>query len=149
MTAQKMRLGIGVSDDRRIQQVKDDEGQVHWLRGVLKAKGAKPGDRVKLEYMVSFGSGLWYATKSEEPITIMQVFEHRTGKNSGSYTLGEFDDAGLPMFGGCQVCQESLAAYNAYPSKTGFLRCRACVGDKGFKSVQEFEDFEKSVSTRR
>ncbi len=74
-------------------------------------------------------------------ITIMDVALFRGVKESeeGGITLGEFNRVGLHMFGGCQICEESLAAYNMYPSTSGYVRCRACINDHGFPSTKAFE----------
>jgi hypothetical protein len=58
----------------------------------------------------------------------------------GGISMAEFDQRGLPFFAGCQDCGASLAPYNAYPSKTGFIKCRDCIGgsDLGFATVEEF-----------
>lgn len=73
-------------------------------------------------------------------ITIMDVATARGAKEvDGAICGGEFERLDLPFWGGCQVCGESLAAYNMYPSKTGFVRCKRCLGDFGFESVEEFE----------
>lgn len=61
------------------------------------------------------------------------------GSEDGSINGSEFDRVGLPLFAGCQCCGASLAAYNAYPSSTGFTRCEDCVGNLGFTTVAEFE----------
>lgn len=76
-----------------------------------------------------------------EPITILDVAEARgvQAGPDGSISGGEFERVGLPLFGGCEGCGASIAAYNAYPSKTGYIRCGDCIGDLGFASVEEFE----------
>ena len=51
--------------------------------------------------------------------------------------MAEFDRLGLPMMGGCQVCQASIAAYNACPTATGNLSCTNCVGAEGFATVDQ------------
>lgn len=50
----------------------------------------------------------------------------------------EFERVGLPLTGGCEVCGASMAAYNAAPARTGFLRCASgCIGIDGYASVEE------------
>jgi hypothetical protein len=49
--------------------------------------------------------------------------------------------------GGCCKCEACIAAYNAYPSKSGYLKCGDCIGNDGFDMVEEankaiFEDEE-------
>ena len=47
----------------------------------------------------------------------------------GSMSGAEFERLGLPMFGGCQGCGASLAAYNAHPQRNGYLACGDCARD--------------------
>ena len=42
--------------------------------------------------------------------------------------MGDIEATGLPFFGGCEICHASIACYNAYPSKSNYLRCRSCMG---------------------
>lgn len=73
-------------------------------------------------------------------ITVMQLAEFRGVKptEDGSVNMGQFDDVGLPMLGGCEVCEACIAAYNACPSKSGYLRCASgCIGDDGYETVEE------------
>jgi hypothetical protein len=58
----------------------------------------------------------------------------------GNFTMGEIEAVGLPFLGGCQVCHASIACYNAFPSKTNYLRCRSCIGDLGFATTDDFEE---------
>lgn len=51
-----------------------------------------------------------------------------------SWSMGDLNKAHLPMMGGCQVCEASIACYNAYPSKSGYLRCADCIGEEGWHS---------------
>jgi hypothetical protein len=40
--------------------------------------------------------------------------------------------------GGCDCCGACIGAYNACPSKSGYLRCaNECIGDSGWESVEE------------
>jgi len=68
-------------------------------------------------------------------ITIQQLAEHRLGRSATN--MGDYYDVGLDMLGGCQRCGASIAAYNAYPSKSGYWRCEDCIGDDGYETVQE------------
>jgi hypothetical protein len=56
-----------------------------------------------------------------------------------SYSGGEYERLGLPFFSGCQGCGASLAPYNAFPSTTGFIRCRDCVEGFGYDTVEAFD----------
>lgn len=74
------------------------------------------------------------------PITILQLAEHRGAKadERGAINGEEFHRVGLAIMGGCQ-CTATIAAYNAYPSKSGYWRCEDCIeqaGD-GYDTVQE------------
>lgn len=75
-------------------------------------------------------------------ITILDVAYTRLGKSGGNLTGGDFESVGLQIMGGCEGCGASLAAYNAYPSTTGYWRCRDCLCGAGFKTVEEFEKAE-------
>lgn len=79
-------------------------------------------------------------------VTILDVARSRGIKSEkdGKIPGSEFDRVGLPMIGGCQHCGATIAAYNAYPSKTGFLQCSDCIADIGFGSVEAFEEFANS-----
>ena len=72
-------------------------------------------------------------------ITIMKVLEVRNNGLPNPITGEVFEKHGLPIYGGCELCGAGIAAYNAYPSRTGFIRCKNCIGDEGFDSVPEFE----------
>ena len=79
-------------------------------------------------------------------VTILDCAVARGAKadeESGNFTMGDIEAVGLPFFGGCQLCHASIACYNAYPSKTNYLRCRACIGDLGFATTGEFEEWCK------
>ena len=75
------------------------------------------------------------------PITVLEIAERKGAivSDEGVINASEFNRLGLPMFGGCQRCQASIAAYNAFPSKTGYLQCRDCIGDIGFETAAEFD----------
>jgi hypothetical protein len=67
-------------------------------------------------------------------VTILTLAEHRLGREAR--TGADFTEAGLPIMGGCEGCGASIAAYNAYPSVTGYLRCADCIGDLGYADAQ-------------
>ena len=77
------------------------------------------------------------------PVTILDCAIARGAKpdDDGSFTMGDIKDVGLPFFGGCQVCHASIACYNAFPSRTNYLRCRSCIGDLGFATTAKFEEW--------
>lgn len=77
------------------------------------------------------------------PVTILDVAKFMGAKEP--FTLGTFEDLELPFFGGCQVCHATIAAYNACPSRNGYLRCASgCIfsstmqiGSYGYETVEE------------
>lgn len=75
------------------------------------------------------------------PITVLDVVRSVVGDKE-SYSGEDFDAADMAMTGGCQACAASIAAYNAYPSRTGFWLCRDCINDLGFDSVETFRAWE-------
>lgn len=75
-------------------------------------------------------------------ITILDVSNARGVENgTGSVSASEIERVGLPFYCGCENCGESLASYNSYPSKTGYIKCRADLDGLGFDTVAEFEKF--------
>jgi hypothetical protein len=70
-----------------------------------------------------------------DPITVLMLAEFILGREAR--TGQDFADAGLPMLGGCELCGATIAAYNASPSRSGYLRCaEGCIGDLGFDTVE-------------
>ena len=45
---------------------------------------------------------------------------------------------GVDILGGCQGCHATIAAYNAYPSTSGYWRCADCIGNDGYATVADF-----------
>lgn len=77
---------------------------------------------------------------SPMPVTALAVAIARGAQEvNGSISGAEFNRVGIPFMGGCQGCGATLAAYNAYPSTTGYWRCDMCIGDMGFATVEAFE----------
>jgi len=75
-----------------------------------------------------------------KPITILELAIHRGAKADlgGGYTMGAIEDTGLPFMGGCSVCGACIAAYNACPSKSGFIKCASgCIDEDGWDTVEE------------
>lgn len=72
------------------------------------------------------------------PITILDYVKSKVGEKD-SYPAGDFYAAGVDMLGGCEGCAATIAAYNAYPSTSGYWRCEDCIADNGFATVGEFE----------
>lgn len=80
-------------------------------------------------------------------ITALQVAEARGMKpdsDGGGYSGAAFQAVGIPMMGGCLNCHETLAAYNAYPTKTGYWMCAmdAEMSGQAFETVEEFEQWD-------
>lgn len=75
----------------------------------------------------------------DTPITIHDLAVYRLkqlGRTVGDVMTGQdFADVKLQIMGGCQDCGASLAAYNAYPSKSGFWKCEDDIGDQGWLDV--------------
>jgi len=60
-----------------------------------------------------------------EPVTVMALATHRLGRPATSGA--DYEEAGVPMIGGCQTCGATVAAYNSHPTKTGYISCRDCM----------------------
>jgi len=72
-------------------------------------------------------------------ITILDVAKHRGVKEVDGVINGrEFHRVGLQFLGGCERCGATLAAYNAYPDKSGYWRCADCLSNP-YETVEEFE----------
>lgn len=83
-----------------------------------------------------------YPERGCNTVTIWDVAKSRGVKEdeNGSISGDEFIKVGLPMWGGCCICQASIAAYNAHPGKGGYLICSDCVTpESGFLTTEEFE----------
>lgn len=73
------------------------------------------------------------------PVTILDlaVFRGAQESESGGFTMGAIESTGLPFMGGCARCGACIAAYNACPSRCGYLMCSSgCIGDDGWDSVE-------------
>ena len=70
-------------------------------------------------------------------ITILDYVKSVVGEKD-TYTDDDFFRNGVGTLGHCQRCAATLAAYNAYPSTSGFWRCADCIGDTGFATVADF-----------
>jgi hypothetical protein len=75
-------------------------------------------------------------------MTVLDIALAKGAKEiNGSINMSEFDQLGLPFFSGCQCCHESLGPYNAYPSRSGYIRCRSCLDDLGFDTVKDYDEW--------
>lgn len=71
-------------------------------------------------------------------VTILELAKHRGAQeqDGGGISGAEFERVGLPIMGGCEVCGATVAAYNACPAKSGYLRCaNNCIADDGWTDV--------------
>ncbi len=74
-------------------------------------------------------------------ISIIQWADFRLGREAR--TEADFNEAGLAMMGGCRGCQASIAAYSAFPTKSGYWCCGDCLPDgAGFETCEEADAFE-------
>lgn len=71
-------------------------------------------------------------------LTVLDIASAKLGREARNGA--DFDEVGLPIMGGCEVCGATVAAYNACPTRTGYLRCASgCVDDLGFRTVAGFD----------
>ena len=82
-------------------------------------------------------------------ITILDLAKHRGVKEdeNGGINGAEFARVDLAIFGGCARCAASLAAYNAYPTDSGYWMCSDCVGDNGFATCEDAEALIAATTT--
>jgi hypothetical protein len=73
------------------------------------------------------------------PITILDYVTSVVG-DKDIYTAEDCLASGVDILGGCQGCHATIAAYNAYPSTSGYWRCAGCIGDTGFATVADFKN---------
>ena len=71
------------------------------------------------------------------PITILDYVKSVVG-DKDLYTAEDCLATGVDILGGCQGCHATIAAYNAYPSTSGYWRCADCIGDDGYATVADF-----------
>jgi len=78
-------------------------------------------------------------------ITLLQLASAILGRKAENGA--DFEEAGVAMWGGCEVCGASIAAYNGCPSRTGYIRCaKGCIEDTGFATVEEARAFVEAQS---
>jgi hypothetical protein len=68
-------------------------------------------------------------------VTIYDLAKHISGRTP--LTGADFVEVGLEIIGGCACCHATLAAYNGYPSRSGFWLCKGCLGDTGWDDVEQ------------
>lgn len=79
-------------------------------------------------------------------ITMLEVVAQVLGRDleiESEFSAGDFEQAGRPMLGGCQSCGATIAAYNMFPTRTGFTSCADCLLDgQGFETVEDLLTWE-------
>jgi hypothetical protein len=80
------------------------------------------------------------------PITILDYVKSVVG-DKDLYTAEDCLASGVDILGGCQGCAATIAAYNAYPSTSGYWRCADCIGQDGFATVAEFKTCTFAITT--
>ncbi len=71
------------------------------------------------------------------PITILDYVKSVVG-DKDLYTAEDCLASGVDILGGCPGCHATIAAYNAYPSTSGYWLCADCIGDTGYATVADF-----------
>jgi hypothetical protein len=71
------------------------------------------------------------------PITIFDYVRAVTG-DKPVYTGQDHQNAGVAVFGHCEICLALIFSVNAYPARSGCCRCADCIGGDGFATVEEF-----------
>ena len=71
------------------------------------------------------------------PITILDYVKSVVG-DKDFYTAEDCLASGVDILGGCQGCQATIAACNAYPSTSGHWLCADCIGNDGYATVADF-----------
>ena len=79
-------------------------------------------------------------------LTILDIATAKLGRPAR--TGADFAEAGFAIMGGCAGCEASIAAYNAYPSTSGYWRCADCIGDDGFRTLAGFDGWIAEEAAR-
>lgn len=61
----------------------------------------------------------------DDPVTVAQV------------AAAWGDSSATPAIGSCATCHATIAAHYAYPSRSGYWKCRGCIGNDGYYDVSE------------
>jgi hypothetical protein len=72
------------------------------------------------------------------PITILD-YTQAVSQANGSGKISFDPDQVLSH--ACEICQAPLTIGSAYPARFGLLRCSQCIGDDGFATALDLEDF--------
>ena len=80
-------------------------------------------------------------------ITLLDVAKARGIKETSPdvFAYEAFEAVGIPMLGGCLLCAATIAAYNAYPTRTGYIMCKSCAEQDAsmvFETTEQFELYE-------
>lgn len=74
-------------------------------------------------------------------VTVLDLARFRLGPgpvaDQASLNGADLASVGLALMGGCEVCEATLACYNAYPSRSGCWRCADCLQGSGYRTVEE------------
>jgi uncharacterized Zn finger protein len=73
------------------------------------------------------------------PITILDYVRSQVGDKL-YYSAQDFTSNGVEVVGGCERCPAVIAAYNAYPSRSGYWRCAECIEDTGYSTAEEYRE---------
>jgi hypothetical protein len=71
------------------------------------------------------------------PITIFDYVRAVTGDKQ-VYTARDHRNAGVALFGHCEICLALIFSITAYPARSGCCRCWDCIGCDGYATVEEF-----------
>jgi hypothetical protein len=75
------------------------------------------------------------------PLTILDIAKAKGLKEDDrGISMSAVEDLGLPFMGGCQVCKASISCDHAYPSRSGYLRCKDDIGNDGYENVADFDN---------
>tara|TARA_Y100000034_G_scaffold83726_1_gene100247 strand:- start:190 stop:477 length:288 start_codon:yes stop_codon:yes gene_type:complete len=85
-------------------------------------------------------------------ITIMDIAKAEGAQEDerGGISGGEFERLGLPILAGCQGCGATLGAYNAYPTRSGYVGCADCTPEEyGYQTVADYRSTTEGMTTVR
>jgi hypothetical protein len=73
------------------------------------------------------------------PLTWLQILLAKNPElqKKKEITMEDCWDQGIDMIGGCEICQATIAVYNAFPSHSGHWRCKYCIEDTGWTNMKE------------
>lgn len=75
-------------------------------------------------------------------ITILDISQAaKVRERSGTIHMADFAALNLPLFPRCANCGSELTIQNAYPSRSGEIRCDSCIGNSGFPVLADYNNF--------